>query len=215
MSALVLMQTGLHTPVQQGWQEVPREDVEEKEEEQQTEDILILTLQPIPETQEASQASSNAGEGASAGPAAADHRATPVPPPTQSHSTRKHWRAYNDLLWRRWRKLRGPWPKCRRPCPKDPRRRLAGIIACLTISYRSGAQCVPPSGRPWLCQVLSPWGLLLPIQLQPPLNPPSCPCHSSSPAPLSLPPPPLEQSHLHSQLKPEDGRVHGQEVAKP
>nr|XP_025039621.1 uncharacterized protein LOC112545522 [Pelodiscus sinensis] len=96
MSAPVLMQTGLHTPVQQNWQEVPREDVEEEEE--QTEDTLTLSLQPVPETQEASQASSNAGEGTSAGPTAADCRATPVPPPTRSHSTRRHWRAYNDLL---------------------------------------------------------------------------------------------------------------------
>ncbi|XP_075756624.1 uncharacterized protein LOC142818742 [Pelodiscus sinensis] len=76
MSAPVLVQTGLHTPVQQSRQEVPREDVEEEEE--QTEDTLTLTLQPVPEMQEASQAPSDAGEGTSAGPAAAVRQAAAV-----------------------------------------------------------------------------------------------------------------------------------------
>nr|XP_006135741.1 uncharacterized protein LOC102455106 [Pelodiscus sinensis] len=99
MSAPVLVQTGLPTPVQQRWQEVPQEDVEEEEEEQ-TQETVTLILQPVLDTEEALQPSSDPGEGTSARPAAADRRATPVPPPTQSHSTRRHWRAYSDLLRR-------------------------------------------------------------------------------------------------------------------
>ncbi|XP_075781592.1 uncharacterized protein LOC142828061 [Pelodiscus sinensis] len=104
LSALVLVQSGLQTPVQQ-CQEVAEDNPEqqlqeEEEEEDPNQSLITLTLQPVSQTQEISQSSSNVGQGTSAGPVGSDQHVTPMPPPTWSHGSRRHWRVYNDLMQR-------------------------------------------------------------------------------------------------------------------
>ncbi|XP_075773093.1 uncharacterized protein LOC142825187 [Pelodiscus sinensis] len=177
MSASVHVQTGLHTPVQHSRQEVPMEDVEEEEEEaaqEQMEDTLTLSLQPVPDSAEASQAPSDTEEGTSAGPAAAVCRSTPVPPPTWSHSTRRHWRTYNDLLKRHVEAM------------EKMERTMANMHETMAERAREEARwhtCLLQDFLPeWrsMCATVReslavpgplPRGLLLPIQLQPPLTP--------------------------------------------
>ncbi|XP_075796335.1 uncharacterized protein LOC142831079 [Pelodiscus sinensis] len=220
MSAPVLVQTGLHTPVQQSRQEVPREDVEEEE---QMEDTLTLTLQPVPET----QAPSDAGEGTSAGPAAAIRRATPVPPPTRSHSTRRHWRTYNDLLRRHveaMEKIEGTMAKMQETMAERAReevrwhtRLLQDFLPewstmCATVQESLAVPGPLPLGTPPAHP--SPAPSDHPSSPSAPSDPPSSPSAPVTPPALPLPPL-LEQSHCQPQFEPEDGRVHGQGVAKP
>ncbi|XP_075777467.1 uncharacterized protein LOC142827188 [Pelodiscus sinensis] len=201
MSAPVLVKTGLHTPVQQSRQEVPMEDVEEEEEEEeedQTEDILTLTLQPVPETQEASQAPSDAGEGTSAGPTAAVCRATPVPPPTLSHNTRRHWRTYNDLLRRHveaMEKMEGTMAKMQETMAERAREEARWHTRLLQDFLPEWSSMCATVRESLAVPGPLPWGLLLPIQLQPPLTPRPSPQPPLTPLllPQPLPPLPLPQ----------------------
>nr|XP_025043117.1 uncharacterized protein LOC112546627 [Pelodiscus sinensis] len=174
MSAPVLVQTGLPISVQQARQEVSQEDVEEGEEEQQTQETVTLTLQPVPDTKEALRPSSDPGEGTSARPAAADCRATPVPPPTQSHSTCKHWRAYNDLL--QWHvdtmeKMEGTMAKIQEPMAERTGRRRAGMITCSPSSSPSGVHVHHRPGGPGCARSSSPGVSSCPSSSCPPSSP--------------------------------------------
>nr|XP_025041071.1 uncharacterized protein LOC112546002 isoform X2 [Pelodiscus sinensis] len=93
LSAPVLVQTGLQTPIQH-CQKVAEDNPEQQlqdddEEEDPNRSVVTLTLEPAPQTQEASQVSSDPAR-----PAGADQHATPVPPPTQAHGNRRHWWIY-------------------------------------------------------------------------------------------------------------------------
>nr|XP_025046190.1 uncharacterized protein LOC102463117 [Pelodiscus sinensis] len=103
-STRVLVESGLQTPIQH-CQKVDEDNPEEQqlqdeEEEDPNRSVVSLTLEPVPQSQEASQAFSDPGEGTSAGPARADQHATPVPPPTWAHGSRRHWWIYTDFMRR-------------------------------------------------------------------------------------------------------------------
>ncbi|XP_075783181.1 uncharacterized protein LOC142829124 [Pelodiscus sinensis] len=231
MSAPVLVQTGLHTPVQHSQQEVPRDDVEEEEEaEEQMEDTLTLTLQPVPETEEALQALSDAGEGTSAGPAAAVRCTTPVPPPTRSHSTRRHWRTYNDLLKQHveaMEKMERTMANMQETMAERAReearwhtRLLQDFLPewssmCATARESLAVPGPLPLGTPPAHPAPAPSDP--PSSPSAPSDPPSSPSAPATPSSPSAPatppalplPPPLEQSHCQPPLELEDGWVHG------
>nr|XP_025037036.1 uncharacterized protein LOC112544657 [Pelodiscus sinensis] len=67
-------------------------------EEEESEKTVILILEPVTQTPDASQVSSDAGGKAPDGPAMQEGRSTPAPPPTQGHGSRRHRRVYADIL---------------------------------------------------------------------------------------------------------------------
>ncbi|XP_075772103.1 uncharacterized protein LOC142824234 [Pelodiscus sinensis] len=94
-----LVQSGLVDPVV----DAPEQDPEQSGDgdmvpEEDSEETATLTLEPVTQTPEASQVSSDAGDEAAAGPAVQEGRSTPAPPPSRGHGSRRHRRVYVDIL---------------------------------------------------------------------------------------------------------------------
>nr|XP_025041070.1 uncharacterized protein LOC112546002 isoform X1 [Pelodiscus sinensis] len=164
LSAPVLVQTGLQTPIQH-CQKVAEDNPEQQlqdddEEEDPNRSVVTLTLEPAPQTQEASQP--DLLEQTSM-----QHLSHHPPRPMETAGTGG---STNDLMLR-------PWKVCKRPWQRGRRKRLSGSIICWRSSSSSGQQSVALSRRPWVSQVL------LPIA-----TPPTQPALASS-APLPLPHP--------------------------
>ncbi|XP_075765652.1 uncharacterized protein LOC142820500 [Pelodiscus sinensis] len=96
------VQSGLADPVVDAPEQDPEQsgDGDMVPEEEDSEETATLTLEPVTQTPEASQASSGAGEEAAAGQAVEEGRSTPAPPPSPSrgHGSRRHRRVYADIL---------------------------------------------------------------------------------------------------------------------
>ncbi|XP_075787045.1 uncharacterized protein LOC142829695 [Pelodiscus sinensis] len=93
------VQSGLADPVV----DTPEQDPEHSGDgdmvpEEDSEETVTLTLEPVTQTPEASQVSSGAGDEAAAGPAVQEGRSTPAPPPSRGHGSRRHRRVYADIL---------------------------------------------------------------------------------------------------------------------
>ncbi|XP_075759501.1 uncharacterized protein LOC106732567 [Pelodiscus sinensis] len=87
----------LHLP----WPELHEDNPDDQQLQDEEDDDpglgVTLTLEPVPQTQDASQASSDPEEGTSAGPSVPDGQATSVPPPSWVHGSHRHWCMYQDL----------------------------------------------------------------------------------------------------------------------
>ncbi|XP_075759000.1 uncharacterized protein LOC142819016 [Pelodiscus sinensis] len=88
-----LLESGLETPVVQ-----QPEHLLGDQELQEEADGTQSTQEPGLETQEASQTTSDPGEGTSAGPADQEGGAPPDRQPRQPQGTRRHWRTYLELV---------------------------------------------------------------------------------------------------------------------
>ncbi|XP_075791311.1 uncharacterized protein LOC142830418 [Pelodiscus sinensis] len=96
-----LVQSGLADPVV----DAPEQDPEQSGDgdmvpEEDSEETATLTLEPVTQTPEASQVSSDAGDEAAAGPAMQEGRSTPAPPPSPSrgHGSHRHRCVYADIM---------------------------------------------------------------------------------------------------------------------
>ncbi|XP_075783507.1 uncharacterized protein LOC142829153 [Pelodiscus sinensis] len=100
---LRLVQSDMGDPMM----EAPEQDLQQSREsgggemvpeDEDSEEMVTLILEPVTQIPEASQVLSDAGDEAAAGPAVQEGRSTPAPPPSWGHGSRRHRCVYADIL---------------------------------------------------------------------------------------------------------------------
>ncbi|XP_075788868.1 uncharacterized protein LOC142829999 [Pelodiscus sinensis] len=174
-------------------------------EEEDTEETATLTLEPVTQTSEASQASSGAGEEAAAGPAVEEGRSTPAPPPSpsppQRHGSRRHRRVYADILRQHVEAVQEQNAILLRRAEAEERWRdrlmnelvLQRTVLYATLREVSGLPAAVPGPAPPAPHDPTPPNPPSTTAALSPLGPPSPPA-PPAPQPLSPPGPPLPQA---------------------
>lgn len=101
LSPPITVDSGLETPVVAQPELLDDDEEEDKQQLQKEEDMastVTLTLEPVPQALDISQASSDTGEGSSAGPAFAEGRSTPSEAAARPRGSRKDRRVHEDLM---------------------------------------------------------------------------------------------------------------------
>ncbi|XP_075774782.1 uncharacterized protein LOC142826416 [Pelodiscus sinensis] len=201
------MQSGLADPVV----DAPERELQQSgdgdmgPEEEDTEETATLTLEPVTQTSEASQASSGAGEEAAARPAVEEGRSTPAPPPSPSpprrHGSRRHRRVYADILRQHVEAVQEQNAILLQRAEAEERWRdrlmnelvLQRTVLYATLREVSGLPAAVPGPAPPAPHDPTPPNPPSTTAALSPLGPPSPPA-PPAPQPLSPPGPPLPQA---------------------